>query len=77
MSGAVGHKRVNKDFIENAQIPIPSIAEQEKIITSLESLLNYSQKICDIKLKKEKELDQLKISILNEFLNHKLLLDAA
>ena len=31
MSGAVGHKRVNKDFIQNTLIPIPSVAEQEKI----------------------------------------------
>ena len=36
MSGAVGHKRVAKEFIEGFQIPIPSLAEQQRIVAILD-----------------------------------------
>jgi len=32
MTGAVGHKRVPKDFIENYPIPLPSTLEQKRIV---------------------------------------------
>ena len=69
MSGAVGHRRVNKIFIENKLIPIPSIKEQEKILLSLNSLSNLSKKINEITNNKEKEINSLKNSILNDLLN--------
>jgi type I restriction enzyme S subunit len=36
MTGAVGHKRVPKDFIENTKIPLPSILEQKRIVAILD-----------------------------------------
>jgi len=36
MSGAVGHKRVPKQFIENYLIPIPSLEEQKRIVAILD-----------------------------------------
>ena len=36
MSGAVGHKRVSKDFIEGYPIPIPPLAEQQRIVGLLD-----------------------------------------
>ena len=36
MSGAVGHKRVPKDFIENYEIPLPTLAEQKRIVAILD-----------------------------------------
>ena len=36
MSGAVGHKRVAKEFIENHTIPIPSLPEQRRIVAILD-----------------------------------------
>jgi type I restriction enzyme, S subunit len=36
MSGAVGHKRVPKDFIENLAIPLPSLHEQKRIVAILD-----------------------------------------
>lgn len=36
MSGAVGHKRVAKDFIENYQIPLPTLPEQRRIVAILD-----------------------------------------
>lgn len=76
MSGAVGHKRVNKDFIGNTLIPIPSVEEQEKILLTLKSLSNHSKTINKIILKKKDEMSHLKKSILNKLLSNKLV-DAA
>ena len=36
MSGAVGHKRVPKEFIENYEIPLPPFAEQKRIVAILD-----------------------------------------
>src|SRR5262249_47247941 len=36
MSGAVGHKRVSKEFIEHCQIPLPPFAEQQRIVAILD-----------------------------------------
>ena len=36
MSGAVGHKRVSKEFIERYPIPIPPLAEQQRIVRVLD-----------------------------------------
>jgi type I restriction enzyme, S subunit len=36
MSGAVGHKRVSKEFLERCQIPLPSLAEQQSIVALLD-----------------------------------------
>jgi len=36
MTGAVGHKRVPKDFIQNTQIPLPPIPEQQRIVAILD-----------------------------------------
>ncbi len=36
MTGAVGHKRVSKEFIENYRIPLPPISEQRRIVAILD-----------------------------------------
>ena len=36
MSGAVGHKRVSKDFIEQYRIPLPPLPEQHRIVAILD-----------------------------------------
>lgn len=36
MTGAVGHKRVSKEFIENYKIPLPPIPEQQRIVSILD-----------------------------------------
>jgi type I restriction enzyme S subunit len=36
MTGAVGHKRVPKEYVEGALIPVPTIEEQRRIITLLD-----------------------------------------
>ena len=36
MTGAVGHKRVSKEFIEEYPIPVPPLAEQQRIVGLLD-----------------------------------------
>jgi len=36
MKGAVGHKRVSKEFIENCGIPIPPLPDQKRIVAILD-----------------------------------------
>ena len=36
MSGAVGHKRVAKEFIESYPIPVPSVSDQQRIVGILD-----------------------------------------
>lgn len=38
MSGAVGHKRVNKEFIEQTSIPLPPLPTQQKIVAKLDAI---------------------------------------
>ena len=37
MSGAVGHKRVSKEFIESYPIPVPPLHEQQRIVAILDA----------------------------------------
>ncbi|MDP4533707.1 restriction endonuclease subunit S [Marinobacter salarius] len=39
MTGAVGHRRVPRDFIENTEILLPSISEQKRIVAILDHAL--------------------------------------
>ena len=36
MSGAVGHKRVPKEFVEGLKLPLPSVMEQKRIVAILD-----------------------------------------
>jgi len=38
MTGAVGHKRVSKEFIENQLIPLPPLPEQQRIVSILDEV---------------------------------------
>lgn len=40
MGGAVGHKRVSKEFIESYQIPLPALPEQQRIVGILDKTFN-------------------------------------
>lgn len=44
MTGAVGHKRVSKEFIENYKIPLPPIHIQQKIVTKLDAIFTEIDK---------------------------------
>ena len=40
MTGAVGHKRIPRDYLEGLEIPLPKISEQKKILESLNGTLD-------------------------------------
>ena len=53
MSGAVGHKRVSKEFIESYPIPVPPLPEQHRIVAILDEAFDG---IANAKANAEKNL---------------------
>lgn len=72
MTGAVGHKRVSKGFIENHIIPFPPLAEQQIIVRQLDALRTETQKLEAIYQEKIVILEELKMSILQKAFNGEL-----
>lgn len=67
MSGAVGHKRVSKDWIENYLFPFPKSKEaQQTIVRQLDALRAETQKLEAVYQKKIDDLEELKKSILQK-----------
>ena len=66
MTGAVGHKRVAKDFIEKYQIPIPPLPEQQRIIAILDEAFAG---IATAKANAEKNLQNAR-GIFESYLKH-------
>lgn len=72
MSGAVGHKRITKEFIEDSVIPLPPILRQSEIISEIENISNITKSLKSTNSHKLIELNQLKQSILNQAFNGEL-----
>ena len=75
MSGAVGHKRVSKDYIESTSLPLTTIDEQQNIVTKLDLISND---INILKAKYEQKvnfLNKLKQSILQKAFTGELTAD--
>jgi len=53
MKGAVGHKRVTKEFVENYLIPVPPLPEQQRIVAVLDEAF---ESIATAKANAEKNL---------------------
>ncbi len=66
MSGAVGHKRVSKDFIAEHKIFYPSLEQQLHFVAKIEKLALNVSRIEQIYQNKLDNLDQLKKSILQK-----------
>ncbi len=67
MSGAVGHKRVSKDWIENYLFSFPKTKEaQQTIVRQLDALRAETQKLEAVYQKKIADLEELKKSILQK-----------
>lgn len=65
MSGAVGHKRVSKEFIEESILSFPkSLIKQKSIVKKLDKLSIQTKKLEEIYKKKLLDLEELKKSIL-------------
>ncbi|MFZ3384148.1 MAG: restriction endonuclease subunit S [Candidatus Methanoperedens sp.] len=72
MMGAVGHKRVSKEFIENYMIALPSLVEQQSIVSKLDALSTETKKLEAIYTQKLADLEELKKSILAKAFNGEL-----
>ncbi len=66
MSGAVGHKRVTKEFIEDSMLPLPSLAIQIKLVEDIERIFDLSKSIIISSNLKLREYGSLKQSILKQ-----------
>lgn len=72
MSGAAGHKRVAKEFIESYGIPVPPLPKQRHIVDQLEALNIETQRLASIYQRKLSALEELKKSLLHQAFNGKL-----
>jgi len=66
MTGAVGLRRVPKQFLENHHIPLPSIKEQHNIIQSIESRLSVADKMEESITQSLQQAEALRQSILKK-----------
>ena len=72
MTGAVGLRRVPKQFIENYKIPLPSLQEQYKIIEEIESRLSVADKMEESINQSLLQAEALRQSILKKAFEGKL-----
>ena len=77
MTGAVGHKRVPKQFIEQSVINFPKLKDQEYIITHFESLQEKTSRVVELSTDKINNLIALQSSLLNKVLSGELKKDVA
>ena len=77
MTGAVGHKRVTKEFIYNYRLPMPPLDEQRSIVKKLDSLSIEIEKLDAIYQQKLNNLDVLKKAILQKAFKGELNTDKA
>jgi len=72
MTGAVGHKRVSKDFIENYSISYPALSEQKQIYGRLDKARTEINRIVAIYETKLDYLNELRNSLLANTFSGKL-----
>ena len=75
MSGAVGHRRVTKEFIETYPIPLPPLSEQQRIVNLLGKLQSSSESMVAIQSKKIVALENLKRSLLSQAFSGGMVVD--
>ena len=69
MSGAVGHKRVQKDFIENNEISLPPLAEQQRIVAKLDAAFAEIDEGSNFIKHQKDNLNKLQRRFLEKFFN--------
>ncbi|MCS6267909.1 MAG: restriction endonuclease subunit S [Vampirovibrio sp.] len=73
MTGSAGQKRVPRSFVENYSLPLPPLAEQQRIVAKVEELLSKSAEIKEYFSEKNKmrvKLNQSLLHHLQESKNH-------
>lgn len=67
MTGTAGQKRLPVSFVENYQIPVPSLNIQQQIIEKFQNIAS----LFELKKKEKEKLTELFESTLNKFVNNK------
>ncbi len=75
LSKGSAQANINMGTFENEKFPFPSIAEQKKIVGSLDSLSEETQRLESIYQRKIKALDELKQSLLHQAFSGQLTAD--
>lgn len=70
--GAVGQQRVPVEYLENAQIPLPPLDEQRRIVGRIKDCLSRVEEIERLRQESERETDQLHSAIFADFVNSQL-----
>lgn len=71
-TGAAGHKRVPKDFMENLGVPVPmkdgkpDTQEQRRIVDELGNVSTSSTRLSNLLIKQEQSFTTLRASVLNQ-----------
>lgn len=71
-TGAAGHKRVPKDFIENLELPVPfkngkpDIAEQRRALEDLDKVFALSEKVAGLLHRQKQSFTSLRSSVLSQ-----------
>jgi type I restriction enzyme S subunit len=73
MTGAVGLRRVPKQFIENYAVPLPPFVEQQQVVQEIESRLSVCDKIEETITNSLKQAEALRQSILKKAFEGKLI----
>ncbi|OGE96027.1 MAG: hypothetical protein A3E98_03100 [Candidatus Doudnabacteria bacterium RIFCSPHIGHO2_12_FULL_48_11] len=76
MTGSAGQKRVPKDFLEKSMFPVFSLPEQKKIVARLDLLSTKIHELQKLQSETEKDLKDLKQSILHKAFAGELLLNS-
>ena len=66
MFGAVGLKRLSKDYVKNFAVPFPKLEEQKQIVEKLDSLSIETKKLESIYTQKLADLEEMKKSVLQK-----------
>ena len=69
MTGTAGQQRVPVDFLKNSKIPLPSVAEQKKIIAYLDSLSQKFRQLQNLQSQTISNFSDLRQSILSQAFN--------
>lgn len=70
MKGAVGQKRVPKEYIEQLFVPVPPTAEQHAIVTKVENLLALCNELEAKITQNQTHAEQLMQAVLKEAFSH-------
>lgn len=74
-TGTAGQQRVPEEFLQNAYMLVPPVSEQNRIIKHLDAIQSQAEPIKQLQSETQRELDELKKSILDKAFKGELMED--